>query len=85
MNLFNMLDDASEYAKELEERLEDAIADAKAAKLERDELKASVEETVKLLHAAHHACATNKATEAEGLVLDALYTLAYRIQQREKM
>lgn len=85
MNLFNMLDDASEYAKELEERLEDAIADAKAAQLERDELKASVAEAAKLLHDAHHACATNKTTKAEGLILDALYTLAYRIQERERM
>ena len=86
MNLFNMLDDASEYAKELEERLEDAIADAKAAQLERDELKASVAEATKLLHDAFHAVANKKGTaKAEKLVLDALYTLAYRIHEREKM
>jgi membrane-bound lytic murein transglycosylase B len=86
MNLFNMLDDASEYAKELEERVEDAIADAKAAQLERDELRASVAEATKLLHDAFHAVETGKGdAKAAGLILDALYTLAYRIQEREKM
>jgi ArsR family metal-binding transcriptional regulator len=86
MNLFNMLDDASEYAKELEERLEDAIASAKAAQLERDELRASVAEATKILHSAFTTVANKKGmTKAEGLVLDALYTLAYRIQEREKM
>lgn len=86
MNLFNMLDDASEYAKELEERVEDAIADAEAAKLERDELRASVAAAATLLHDAFHAVANKKGTtKAEGLILDALYTLAYRIQERDKM
>lgn len=75
MNLFNMLDEASEYAKELEERLENAIADAKDAQLELDALKLNVSDADKLLCDAFHACATNKTAKAEGLIHDAIYTL----------
>ena len=75
MNLFNMLDDASEYAKELEERLEDAIADAKDAKLELDGLKLNVSDADKLLCDAFYACAAGKTTKAKGLIHDAIYTL----------
>lgn len=79
MNLFNMLDDASEYAKELEERLQDAIAAAEDTQRELDGLKLNVSDADKLLCDAFHACATGKTTKAEGLIHDAIYTLCREI------